>query len=63
MLAKDNSMSSHSAMKQLLDPDLGLFRGIERVLSVQTLAFVARGGVPLIRLIWGCGRPGQRTRQ
>ena len=29
----------------LLDPDLGLFKGIEGVLSVQTLALVARGGV------------------
>ena len=45
ILAKDNSMTSHSTMKMLLDPDLGLFKGIEGVLSVQTLALVAKGGV------------------
>ena len=37
-----SSISSHSILKMLLDPDLGLFKGIEGVLSVQTLALVAR---------------------
>ena len=45
MLAKDNSISNHSLLKNLLDPDMGLCKGIEGVLSVQTLALVAKGGV------------------